>query len=141
MKKVDLKIAAQDFETISDDTHMFYNTETGEFDFFTNFMLDDGLIDEHEIGKFDDPYWISAPRQRDFNGYQMMVDFANTISHPRKHELLSVALEGKGAFRRFKDTLHRTGLAEQWYAFKHLAFIELAKDWCEENGLEYVDPR
>jgi aminoglycoside 6'-N-acetyltransferase I len=68
-----------------------------------------------------------------------MVDFVETVSEPRASELLAVALRGRGAFRRFKDTLHRVGHVEDWYAFKHNAFVKLARDWCEENGLPYDD--
>jgi len=53
-------------------------------------------------------------------------------------ELLCVALEGAGAFRRFKDTLYRVDLTDEWYAFKHKAYIEVAKRWCEENGINYL---
>ena len=55
------------------------------------------------------------------------------------NELLHVALEGRGAFRRFKDTLHRVGLTNEWYAFKRKAYIEIAREWCVENEIEYTD--
>ena len=32
-------------------------------------------------------------------------------------ERLERAIEGKGAFHRFRDLVHHEGLAEQWYAF------------------------
>jgi aminoglycoside 6'-N-acetyltransferase I len=56
-----------------------------------------------------------------------------------REPVLAVALQGRGAFRRFKDTLQRVGLIEDWYAFKHNAFVKLARDWCEENELLYDD--
>ena len=34
MKKLELKTAAEEFEMINDETHLFYNIETGEFDFY-----------------------------------------------------------------------------------------------------------
>jgi hypothetical protein len=27
------------------------------------------------------------------------------------------AIEGRGAFRRFRDAVHEEGIADQWYAF------------------------
>jgi len=133
MKKLDLNAAADEFDMISDDMHLFYNTETGEFDFYADFM-ESGDVDAE---KFEEDCWIAAPSQRDIGEYDMMSDFADTVTDPRKNELLCVALEGKGAFRRFKDTLHRVGLTEQWYAFKHDAYVELAREWCEENEIPY----
>ena len=135
MKKLDLKSAADEFEMIDDQTHLFYNTETGEFDFYSDFM--DGIDADAE--KFEDDVWVAAPSQRDLGEYDIMVDFAETVSEPHKNELLCVALEGRGAFRRFKDTLHRVDLTDEWYAFKHKAYVETAREWCEENEIEYVD--
>jgi len=36
-----LSKATDEFEMISDDTHLYYNTETGEFDFCGDFMAVD----------------------------------------------------------------------------------------------------
>jgi len=69
----------------------------------------------------------------------MMVEFAESVVDPRANELLCVALEGKGAFRRFKSVLRRVGIEDEWYAFKHKALVNLAKEWCERNGLEYAE--
>ena len=134
MKKLDLKKAADEFEMISDEHQLFYNVKTGEFDFYIDPMYS-GI--ECDAEKFVDDEWIAAPSQRDIREYDIMADFANTVTDPHKNELLSVALEGRGAFRRFKDTLHRVSLTEEWYTFKHNAYIEIAREWCEENGIEY----
>jgi len=135
MKKLDLKNAAEEFEMISDEHRLFYNIETGEFDMYID-PIYSGIDDDAE--KFEDDCWIAAPSQRDLGEYDIMVEFAESVTEPRANELLCVALEGRGAFRRFKDTLHRVGLAEEWYAFKRKAYMEIAKRWCDDNGIEYT---
>jgi predicted enzyme related to lactoylglutathione lyase len=137
MKEADLNEIAEEFEMISDETHLFYNTETGEFDFYADFM-EPGDADAE---KFEEDCWVAAPSQRDIGEYGMMSDFTDTVTDPRKNELLRVALEGRGAFRRFKDTLHRVGLTEQWYAFRRAAYVELAREWCEENEIPYDEKK
>jgi len=132
MKKINLNKAADQFEMINAETHMFYNTKTGEFDCYTDFSDYD---DDTE--RFEDDDWIAAPSQRVINEYDMMVNFTKTVTDPHKNELLRVALEGKGAFRWFRDTLHRSGLRDKWYKFKREAYIEIARKWCEKNNLEY----
>ncbi|MCL1917032.1 MAG: UPF0158 family protein [Peptococcaceae bacterium] len=134
MKKLDLNAAAGEFEMIDSETHLFYNVETGEFDFYNDFMA----VDDADAEKFEENDWIAAPSQRDINEYDIMVEFTEGVSNPRKNELLCVALEGRGAFRRFKDTLCRVDLEEEWYAFKHRAYVEIAREWCDENDIEYV---
>lgn len=65
-----------------------------------------------------------------------MKAFADSLQENERERLAS-ALRGRGAFRRFKDTVRRLGRAEEWYAFRDAAHRQLAIDWCEENGVEY----
>ena len=134
MKKLDLRKVADEFTSISNEHQLFYNVETGEFDCYID-PIYTGLEDEWE--KFEDDCWIRCPCQRDLQEYDIMVDFTDNVTDPHNREMLYVALEGRGAFRRFKDTLHRTGLINQWYDFKFMAFIDIAREWCEENELAY----
>ena len=69
----------------------------------------------------------------------MMVDFAETVSDVHKKDKLLIALQGKGAFRRFKDTLHYVELTDEWHAFKKQAYVEIARNWCEEMEIPYID--
>jgi len=134
MKKIDLNDVAEEFEMISSDASLFYNKTTGEFEYYCDFFGGN----EDDCEKYEEDDWIAAPDHQDINEYSIMVDFIETITNPRKNELLSVAIEGKGAFRRFKDTLHRVDLTDEWYAFKHKAFVEIAREWCKENDIEYI---
>ena len=109
MEKLDLNIIAGEFDMINSECHLFFNTETYEFDYYSDYMDDDDI----DINKFDDDDWIAAPSQQDLNEYRIMEDFICTVSDPRKNELLSTAIEDKGAFRRFKDTLHRVELTDE----------------------------
>lgn len=134
MRKLDLNAVAEEFEIIGSETYLFYNKETGEFDFYSDYMD----FDDDDSEKFEDDCWISAPRQMDIGEYDIMVDFAESVSDPRKNELLCVSLEDKGAFRRFKDTLNRVGLTDDWYKFKREVYIEIAREWCERHSIEYI---
>ena len=55
------------------------------------------------------------------------------------HDKLARAIRGKGAFRRFKDTVYDLGIDQQWYDFQAAAYKRKAARWCEENGIEYVE--
>ena len=39
MKKLDLKIAAEEFEIIDGETQLFYNKETAEFEFYNDYAV------------------------------------------------------------------------------------------------------
>jgi nitroreductase len=131
-KTVFLEDIADEMEMVNNESHTFYNTETGEFEYYIEY--DDSGIDPE---KYEDGKYIPLPSQYEIHEYEIMETFTETVKDNRKRELLIVALEGKGAFRRFKDTLHRVDLADSWYKFKGRAFIRLAREWCEENKISY----
>ncbi|GHU68045.1 hypothetical protein FACS1894184_09110 [Clostridia bacterium] len=58
---------------------------------------------------------------------------------PHKSDMLAVAIQGKGAFRRFKDTMRYVGLEDEWYRFKDAAYKLKAIEWCDENEIPYID--
>lgn len=47
--------------------------------------------------------------------------------------------KGGGAFRRFKEGIYRLGLLEAWNEYRDRALRRIAKEWCEEDNLEYLD--
>jgi uncharacterized protein UPF0158 len=87
----------------------FLNLSTGELAFFSDFL---GLTeeDEHLLDEIDgsDDY-VAVERIPSYIAYQWMVDFVDEVVAPvdeHAADRLATALRGKGAFRRFKDTLY-----------------------------------
>ena len=81
---------------------------------------------------------IRFPDKRELDEYGMMEDFIETLTDPHQRECFEIAISGRGAFRRFKDTLPRFGLEQQWYRYKDEALFDFARKWCEENSLSYT---
>lgn len=68
--------------------------------------------------------------------YSDMQDFASGASHGRPRDLLLRAIAGRGAFRRFKDTLLEfPELREAWFGFHDARMQRRAILWLEERGL------
>ncbi|WP_153465478.1 UPF0158 family protein [Sediminibacillus terrae] len=53
-------------------------------------------------------------------------------------KLLSV-IKGRGAFRRFKDTIIDLDIRNEWFEFRDQAYREIAKEFCEKHDIEYID--
>ena len=68
-----------------------------------------------------------------------MKAFAKDCDDPAGREALLGALAGPGAISRFERQLRRLALAKQWQAYRRDQLWELARDWCEENALEYEE--
>lgn len=58
-------------------------------------------------------------KRETFESYREMEDFISTIRDTHLQEILSVAIQGAGAFRRFKDVLFRyPEQRENWFKYK-----------------------
>jgi len=69
--------------------------------------------------------------------YGWMVEFADSVSDARLRDLLAVALDGRGAFRRFKDVLlDYQAQRERWFAFRDGRVRAAGFEWLAEQGLE-----
>ncbi|MDN5918694.1 MAG: UPF0158 family protein [Pseudonocardia sp.] len=68
--------------------------------------------------------------------YQDMAEFVAAIPDRRAADRLDRAISGRGAFRRFKDTLFDTPeLREQWFGFRDARATRRAIDWLEDEEL------
>jgi predicted nucleotidyltransferase len=68
--------------------------------------------------------------------YGDMEDFVTTVPDPRARGLLSAAIAGRGAFRRFKDTLGEfPDLQAAWFALKDERMARRALDWLAAEGI------
>lgn len=83
-------------------------------------------------------HYVSLLERFEINEYRMMEDFCSTISEQQLRDAMTYAIQGTGAFRRFKDRLHHYGIADRWYEYREARYFELAQQWCEENEIPYV---
>lgn len=69
--------------------------------------------------------------------YQDMADFAEGISDEQARRRLARAIDGRGAFRRFKAELHEEypHLLPIWYAFRDARARRRAVQWLVDNNL------
>lgn len=84
----------------------------------------------------DDTNFIALPSQYDIDEYSMMENFTFSLNDERHKEILSIALQGKGAFRRFKDTVIYLGIADNWYQYRDKQYKEFVLEWCEMEGIK-----
>ena len=71
-------------------------------------------------------------------GYRDMEDFINIVADARLAELLSVAINGRDAFPRFRDVLAR--LPEErkrWFQFQNARLRQRALEWLEDMDIEW----
>jgi len=87
--------------------------------------------------------WILLPSSHDINEWSLMEAYSLSMESLELRDELLRSIQGKGAFRHFKDTIRRHGIEEKWYEYRRAAFEAIAIVWLEENEIPYtreVDP-
>ncbi|MFD6897251.1 hypothetical protein ACFWB0_22265 [Rhodococcus sp. NPDC060086] len=98
---------------------------TGGFvDLRTGDVYDDSITDPMMIGgdaavdvEAEPDRWIRFDRTDSRDGWRDMEAFAERQHDGALREQLERAIEGKGAFHRFRDLVDQEGIAEQWHVF------------------------
>ncbi len=120
-------------ENSSLENEYFLDLETGEILFISEYSDDEEtekLKDriEEEFERYE-----RIPKAESNEGYQDMVDFIAAVEDDHLVELLEVAINGKGAFRRFKDVLlNYPEERERWFNFKDDRIEERALEWLND---------
>ena len=114
-----------------------YSKETGEIIWINSEVMDndeleeiDNYLEEHDC--------CHLPSSYEINNYSIMEAFTDTRSG-EEFDKLARALKGRGAFRRFKDTVNWLGIDQEWYDFQDNEYKRIAIKWCENNNIEYEE--
>jgi hypothetical protein len=77
------------------------------------------------------------PKQDSRDGYRDMQEYIESLEDEHLCELLEVAIQGSGAFRRFKDTISRFPEAQaNWFKFREEREQQRRLDWFASIGIE-----
>ena len=92
--------------------------------------------DDLEAPDFDDSercLWVSSEGSGD--GYRDMVLFIDTLDDADRADRLGIAIQGRGAFRRFKDVLDRwPDELQRWHEFRGERERGRARAWLADAG-------
>ena len=156
--KVDLEMVANAMEDVARvDMEYYLDKETGEVIFLpveiSRYVEEE---DENLRGKLLDwqkkdikvaqdilfinpDRYINIPEGAPCNGYDLMVEFAETIEDELLREKLSIALDERGAFRRFKNVIaDYPDYREKWFKFRDERINKKVTGWLKSIGIEPV---
>ena len=135
--KVKLSDIIDAIEMMDQYSEYFLDKETGKVE-WVNDMAMTQEEQEEVYDRLDEHGFYRLPTSFDIRDYDIMEDFIDTLSGSN-HDRLATAIQGKGAFRRFKDAVIRLGIDKQWYDFQTDAYKKKAARWCEDNDIEYEE--
>jgi hypothetical protein len=151
-KPVKLEDLVSEIELQIDDTFTFINTKTGKVITLTREEIG-AAEDEKPIEYFpewqreniekaisiiedEDGAYVDFTLRNDYNEYEKMQDFIRTLEDDDIREEMYEVIQGRGAFRRFKDGIMEHGVDKHWYNYKESKIKELVIEWCREYDIE-----
>ena len=152
-KVVSLREVAEQMDLPDPDWTVYLHRKTGELVLVTG--DDVRALESMEEGDSQVPRWqaenlpkvrealssedyLALPGKDEFDEYRLMQRFASAIEDVKVSEKLLRAIQGRGAFRYFKDTAREHGMLDAWFECRDRALEELAAEWLEANGIEFT---
>lgn len=128
--KIDMDFLRSSFDDGSGTIDYYLDTETGEIEMDT----EDDKFARH--GDEDERY-LRVPDADSHEGYEDMEAFIETIEELRIRDMLEVAIQGSGAFGRFKSALYRYPTEQKrWFAFKDKRLNRRVLTWLKAHGIK-----
>jgi predicted nucleotidyltransferase len=129
--RVDLADLAQALQDHSYEHSWWFDPRTGAVELWSDDIADE-LDEEHP----DERGLIAIEPEHSSEAWQDMADFAAMVPDPEVRRRLERAIEGRGAFRRFKDELlDHPELREAWFALADARIERRALRWLADEGL------
>ena len=139
--KVKLEDIIEAMEFAGMETEYYYNTKNERI-----LMLYDGMVNGEDNPKlFEDikegfvEDYIPLSGQYDINEYRIMEEFIYELLEGKNQDVLERAIQGRGAFRRFKDKLYDLNLEKQWYQYRDEAYEKIVRQWSERHKIDLVE--
>lgn len=135
LETLDLSDLCVALEDSSPEHSWWLDPNTGEIELWSEYTGD-----ELGLGHPDDRGLTYVEPVGSHEAYGDMEDFIERVRDRRARELLARAIEGRGAFRRFKDTLLQfPELRDAWFSFHDTRMERRALRWLAGESL--VDER
>ena len=133
LKQVDLRSIAEALEDHSDMNEWWLDPTTGQVEPWLAYpVFADADIEDHPAERD----WVRLEAISSRESYGDMEDFIARVRDLKARDLLERAIAGRGAFRRFKDTLFDfPELREAWFRFHDIRMERRALEWLADSGL------
>mgnify|MGYP002587986123 FL=1 len=131
--KVKLEDIIEAMEFANMETEYYYDTQNEKV-----LMLFDEMVDGEDNPELFEDY-IPLPGQYDINEYRIMEEFIYELPAGKNQDVLARTIQGRGAFRRFKDKLYDLNLEKQWYQYREEAYEKIARQWSERHKIDIVE--
>ncbi|MGB5810699.1 MAG: UPF0158 family protein [Polyangiales bacterium] len=124
------------FENNAPEVHSYLHFDTGEV-----IRIVDGVADPAMHTRIlSDSRYLRIDPVSSREQYRWMERFIATVEEQELRRRLNIAIDGKGAFRRFKDALMSHPVdRERWFAFRSERLRSCMESWLTAHGIHSVE--
>lgn len=124
------------FENNAPEVHSYLNLATGEV-----VRIVDGVADPQMHARIvQDAEYLRVDPVSSREQYRWMERFIATVDEPVLRQALVQSIDGKGAFRRFKDALVGNAVErERWFAFRSERLRTAMNTWLAAHDVEAIE--
>ena len=124
------------FENNAPEVHSYLHFDTGEV-----IRIVDGVADPAMHSRImNDSRYLRIDPVSSREQYRWMERFIATVEEDELRRRLNIAIDGKGAFRRFKDALMSHPVdRERWFAFRSERLRACMDSWLTAHGIKPVE--
>jgi hypothetical protein len=132
---VDWEALEDAFENNAPEVHSYLHLSTGEV-----LRVVDGIADPQMHSRIAaDPSYVRVEPVSSREQYRWMERFIQMLDPSDLRDELTLAIDGRGAFRRFKDVLMvNAPERERWFAFRSERLRVFMEAWLEAHALKAV---
>jgi hypothetical protein len=152
---VSVAAIVREIDSLRDETTLYVNRRTGEVrvmdhEYLPDDDIEDDVEDDDDPGEpawladakeegrevVSSPDWIALLDPFDIHEQEIMRRFARNARPAASRDLLD-ALNGRGAYRRFREEIHRRGLQKEWDAFREDRLADRVRFALQEHEIAY----
>lgn len=155
--EVDLDDISIIMNTDRSDNQAYFDTITGEIIYVPVELNEDNVYDDEYVAGLagwekeiiaqvkaiyedEDGRYDVVPEKVSYEAYDIMIQFVRKLDDLNISEKLFDALDGKGAFRKFKNVIGRyPEIEKQWYKFKEDVEKQEVREWLWRIGIEPIE--
>lgn len=127
------RLSEGDFDDIGDDIEYIEFAEEPDLPYW----MEDEVELALEVLLNEGNRYVTIPERDSLEAYHIMTEFIETIEDSVLKEDLSTALNGKGAFRKFKNVLlEYPKERKRWHTYNAKAMKKTITEWLESLGIK-----
>ena len=83
--------------------------------------------------------YIQLPTAREISEFKILEQFCNSFSDISIDNIIKENIDEIKKIQKIKRIIEDKKMLNDWYDFREASERQIAKDWCDQNNIEYIE--